>query len=164
MTDTPTPPPPNFRALCAELVAAIHRHVVLTVDASGFYPVVDRARAALNQPEPLNPWKEALIDALVVDYILDEKNSEDPKQAIHDLISWNIRLARDPLVAAQPEPVGPTLDDVVELCAEHEFMLGVDGANEEESAKGLLEIARAVLARWGRPAALPAPIPRSEEI
>jgi len=53
---------------------------------------------------------------------------------------------------AQPEPVGPTLDDIVTLCADHEFTLGFDGANEEESAEVLLEIVLAVLARWGRPA------------
>jgi hypothetical protein len=67
-------------------------------------------------------------------------------------------LNRARAALAQPEPQGPTLDDVVELCAEHEFMLGVDGANEEESAKGLLEIARAILARWGRPAIEPVPV------
>ncbi len=52
---------------------------------------------------------------------------------------------------SQPEPEGPTLDDIVELCADHEFMLGVEGANEEESAKGILEIVRVVLARCSRP-------------
>ena len=31
----------------------------------------------------------------------------------------------------KPEPQGPTLDDIVELCAEHEFILGIDGANAE---------------------------------
>jgi hypothetical protein len=59
---------------------------------------------------------------------------------------------------AQPKPQGATLDDIVELCAEHEFMLGVDGANEDESAEGLLEIACAVLARWGRPVIEPVPV------
>ena len=67
-------------------------------------------------------------------------------------------FARARAALAQPEPVGPTLDDIVELCADHEFILGIEGANEEESAKGLLEIARAVLAHWGRPALTPIPV------
>mgnify|MGYP000107764014 CR=1 FL=1 len=67
--------------------------------------------------------------------------------------AWNRRIT-----LAQPEPQGPTLDDILELCADHEFMLGVDGANEEESAKGLLEIIHTALARWGRPAIKPVPV------
>ena len=102
-----TPTPPDFRALCAELLKGLdeNRHPEVRYPGHLRIAMAD-ARAALNQPEP----------------------------------------------------VGPTLDDVVELCAEHEFMLGVDGANEEESAKGLLEIARAVLARWGCSAIEPIPV------
>jgi hypothetical protein len=59
-------------------------------------------------------------------------------------------------VLAQPEPEGPTIDDILELCADHEFHLGIDGANEEESAMGLLGIVNSALTRWGRPTPQPA--------
>ena len=55
-------------------------------------------------------------------------------------------------LAAEPPAPGPTIDDIWELCEDHEFHLGMDGANEEESAKGLLEIINTALGRWGRPA------------
>ena len=63
---------------------------------------------------------------------------------------------------AEPEPEGPTLDDIWNLCERYEFVLGSDGSNEEESVNVLWEIARAVLARFGRPA--PQPIPVSERL
>jgi hypothetical protein len=55
--------------------------------------------------------------------------------------------ARDAL--AQPEPQGPTLDDVSELCEEFGFHLD-ESYDNLESAEALWEMFRAVLARWGR--------------
>ena len=54
-------------------------------------------------------------------------------------------------VTGQSRPTVPTIDDVWELCEEHGFHLGIDGANEEESANGLREIIFTALARWGTP-------------
>ena len=59
-------------------------------------------------------------------------------------------------LAAEPPAPGPTIDDIWQLCEDHEFHLGMDGANEEESAEGLLEIINTALGRWGRPAPAPA--------
>lgn len=73
---------------------------------------------------------------------------------------WHLERIRG--IEAQPESAGPTLDDIWELCEELGFELGIDGANEEESVNFLWEIARAVLARWGRPA--PQPVPVSERL
>jgi hypothetical protein len=49
----------------------------------------------------------------------------------------------------EPPAPAPTINDIFELCEDHEFHLGRDGANEEESAEGLLQIIRVALARWG---------------
>ena len=49
---------------------------------------------------------------------------------------------------AQPEPQGPTLDDVSELCEEFGFHLD-ESYDNLESAEALWEIFRAVLSRWG---------------
>ena len=56
--------------------------------------------------------------------------------------------ARAALAAAPPAPA-PTINDLLELCEDHEFHLGIDGANEEESAESLLQIIRIALSRWG---------------
>jgi hypothetical protein len=63
--------------------------------------------------------------------------------------------ARAALAAAPPAPA-PTINDLLELCEDHEFHLGIDGANEEESAEGLLQIIRVALSRWGNQPPAPA--------
>jgi len=50
----------DFRALCAELLQAIEDDVIDTNDGQRFQAVVDRARAALAQPEPQGPTDEEL--------------------------------------------------------------------------------------------------------
>ena len=86
----------DFRELCAELVTELEKWCGTYSSTEDSQSVINRARAAL----------------------------------------------------AEPEPEGPTLDDIYELCEEHEFILA-DGFSEEESIHALWEIARAVLARWG---------------
>jgi hypothetical protein len=61
--------------------------------------------------EAANPWKDALIDALVCAFLLNEENQSDPRRALHDLISWEVQLARDPLINP---PVHPTPVPVIE--------------------------------------------------
>ena len=58
----------------------------------------------------------------------------------------------------------PTINDIFELCEDHEFHLGGDGADEEESAESLLQIILVALTRWGNqpPAPAPAPVPVAE--
>ena len=55
--------------------------------------------------ETANPWKDVLIDALICAFLLNKENQSDPRQALHDLISWEVQLARDPLINP---PVHPT--------------------------------------------------------
>ena len=54
-------------------------------------------------------------------------------------------LIRARALLAQPEPKGPTDEDVFDLCED----LGFEMSNFEESAGILLEMFRAVLAKWG---------------
>jgi hypothetical protein len=56
-------PDPNYKALCAELVAALDPKVV---GKDGYGPIaalLPRARAALAQPEPVAPTDEELMAA-----------------------------------------------------------------------------------------------------
>ena len=61
-----------------------------------------------------------------------------------------------------PAPA-PTVNDIFELCEDHEFHLGSDGADEEESAESLLEIIRVALARWGKQPPAPAPVVEEDD-
>jgi uncharacterized protein (DUF1778 family) len=45
------------------------------------------------------PWKEAVIDQLVVAHIYQAKHDTHPRQAIQDVISWNTDVALDPQVS-----------------------------------------------------------------
>jgi DNA repair exonuclease SbcCD ATPase subunit len=44
-------------------------------------------------------WKDAVIDALVVDWCLNEETVNDPHKAIAALIEWNIKIHDDPAVS-----------------------------------------------------------------
>jgi hypothetical protein len=49
--------------------------------------------------ESKNPWKAAVIDYLVCAFLLNKENSKNPKQALHDIVSWEVELALDPRVS-----------------------------------------------------------------
>lgn len=196
----------DYKQLCAELVNELHAYKI--GNPSHDTDLIDRARAALAQPEPEGANNEPKIG----DYVLATKWSDgDPcdhfcvgffagkdrdrykvvdsdgnlfrangfrrcetitqaeGESILSLkigdkpgpsVWWHLERIRG--IEAQPESAGPTLDDIWELCEELGFELGIDRANEEESVNFLWEIARAVLARWGRPA--PQPVQVSERL
>lgn len=83
---------------------------VLPDDALIIEPAEHTLLVPVAQPVPeeaANPWKDALIDALVCAFLLNEENQSDPRRALHDLISWEVQLARDPLISppVHPAPV-----------------------------------------------------------
>ena len=45
------------------------------------------------------PWKEAVINELVVAHIYQAKHDNNPRQALQDAISWNTDIALDPRVS-----------------------------------------------------------------
>lgn len=49
--------------------------------------------------EDPNPWKDALIDALVVANIYRREHEADPRQALIELIAWEVGMALNPLVS-----------------------------------------------------------------
>lgn len=56
--------------------------------------------AALDQPHQCE-WKDAIIDACVVDWILTAEHESDPRKAINDLLGWQYKLALDPAVSEE---------------------------------------------------------------
>lgn len=49
---------------------------------------------------PANPWREAIIDALVVSHIYRAEHEDSPRMALHDLIAWEVTIALDPPVSS----------------------------------------------------------------
>lgn len=42
-----------------------------------------------------NPWHKAIDEELVTTFVLSDKNKDDPKQALNDIIQWHIQVATD---------------------------------------------------------------------
>jgi hypothetical protein len=118
-------PAPPAEGEVADLVAWMHEVADLVAwmhDEADQYDCIQQApetacklrRAAdlLSQHHPApvperaaNPWKDALIDALACAFLLTTENESDPKKALHDLISWETRLAMDPSINPLMRPV-----------------------------------------------------------
>ena len=153
---------PNFRALCAELLGelqALRRAVADEIGCPSPEPsVIQRARAALAQPETVAPTDEELED------LADAMNvSGNPVPAMRRALElWGNSqgiLASSP----QPEPAPPTDEDLLRVAASkidpyEGFGIAI-GEYEQETecaievyGSELIAFARAVLARWGTPA------------
>lgn len=50
-----------------------------------------------------NPWREAIIDALVVSHIYRREHDDNPCMALHDLLAWSVTIALDPLVSSDAQ-------------------------------------------------------------
>lgn len=74
---------------------------IMTAEANEgrWHRFVRQGDVVIVEDESKNPWKAAIIDYLVCSFLLNEENSKDPRQALHDIVSWEIRLALDPLVS-----------------------------------------------------------------
>jgi hypothetical protein len=142
MNDKPTPTPPDFRALCAELLAAVeHQYGDSPVDRLA---LSRRARAALEaQPEPQGPDLTAcdLLERFI-DCFWDEQDAESYPNAA-------ALVAQARALLAQPEPQGPSDQELLRI-----YRVATPCYQVEEY-KRELDFARAVLARWGRPAIEP---------
>jgi len=52
------------------------------------------------EDEKINPWKQVIIDGLVVCGILKKEHEDTPSVALNDLICWSIDVALDPAVSS----------------------------------------------------------------
>jgi hypothetical protein len=55
---------PNFRALCAELLVLAEESISYRAQVNEAVRLIDRARAALAQPEPVAPTDEELLELM----------------------------------------------------------------------------------------------------
>jgi hypothetical protein len=68
-------------------------------------------------------------------------------------------LTRARAALSEPEPVGPTDEEIYKLALDGDFLIDV-GDGFSCMVQDEVEFARAVLARWGRPAIEPVPEPQ----
>jgi hypothetical protein len=57
--------------------------------------------AAEQQVAALQEWKDAVIDAAVVDWIYTKEHETNPRKAVNDLLAWQAKLALDPAVSKE---------------------------------------------------------------
>jgi hypothetical protein len=140
----------DFRALCAELVLQM-----AVMDDSRHWDdsLYDHACAELAKPEPV---------ADLAAKLLAESKPMDPEMAavLTTEARWDLYEGSP---TPQPEPVAPTDEELLELLSRVSGLLDydaytVDGGRIMSEPNELLAYARAVLARWGRPAIEPVPV------
>jgi hypothetical protein len=69
------------------------------------WPEMEALRAALavaDTPTP-NPWKDEVIEKLVISHNYKAEHENDPAKALHDLLSWEVAIALDPQVSSDAQ-------------------------------------------------------------
>ena len=134
----------DFRALCAELLSEYEDSFVISEPSDD--PLVQRARAALVEPEPP-------ADGEVAELVTNLRAEADAYDG-HDHTVWldadDMRRAADLLsrLAPQPVPEGPSTDELHQVFLDHSGYID----DEQVMWSGRFCVAaRAALARWGRP-------------
>lgn len=68
----------------------------------------EHARRLVSDIEELLPpiahscaWKDAIIDACIVDFILTAEHENDPRRAVNDLLWWQQKIALNPAVSEE---------------------------------------------------------------
>jgi hypothetical protein len=61
------------------------------------------ATTRVTPPQGANPWRDAVIDQLVICHLYAPVHDSDPRKALGDLLAWNQSLALDPDVSAEAQ-------------------------------------------------------------
>jgi hypothetical protein len=148
MTDT-------YRALCKELVDELEDWIYCDDESeiADTHSLINRARAALAQPEPVAPSNEALIQ-LAIDTRLyrfqatagDPVQYEMTEQQVHAFARAVLARWGTPAINTR-EAEGPKPEEILAFCARY------DGPTP-----GLPAALRDFFASWGTPANEPVPV------
>lgn len=105
--------------MTAEAVATARNEGRMFVDDDGcgfvielLHPMIEHALGPMATPQPSptapaaeavqpNEWREAVIDALVIHFALDEKTSTDPRAAVAAIAAITAQQALDPAISAE---------------------------------------------------------------
>ena len=160
------------RALCAELADVVYEYCILHEGRDHLQPLVDRARALLDQPEPEGP--KPVVDYSRVPEIATEAQIRSAAQYLvkkqncdGDLIpAIEYAIARWGCPTPQPEPEAPTDEEIMELMPQQmrddlaaaARAMAEQAGTDSRRAMGIMRIilnrhavdhARAALAKWG---------------
>lgn len=78
---------------------------------------LDLAQRAIDCMVDLRKWKDSLTDEAVIDWCLSDKNINDPRQMIKDIIAWNTMVALDPCVSEDAVKLRDTFRQFAEIVA-----------------------------------------------
>jgi len=122
--------------------------------------------AARPQTEPHScAWKDAILDACVVDWVLTNEHQDNPRRAINDLLAWQQKIALDPAVSkeahdlherikelethfSQPAALRHLLECIVHETRGNPSIVLLDGENYQPVRTVLCDELAAVLAAW----------------
>jgi len=157
----------DFRALCAELHAAVQLYTGQNPAAAGIPAnelvarlmdaMANTAAALEAQPEPQGPPKNCWLDDDEPYLCPSPCVFDDPSEVIDDCVeARRLSIEGKPKEAckyyrttAQPEPQGPSKHELFGL------LIQAGGVTQCVSVEWLEPFADAVLARWGRPVVEP---------
>jgi hypothetical protein len=154
-------PPTDFRALCQELMDAIDSGI--PVERIKQSPLAVRVDAALAQPEPQGPSE---LELEAIELKLWDKHRTKGCRGEEFMYDNDFSAALDEYrdLLARPEPQGPTDEELLELSAHHGVSYTMSSGEVVypmqqgcDMRDDVLSFARAVLARWSRPAIEPVP-------
>lgn len=57
-------------------------------------------------------WKDAIIDAAVVDWVYTKEMEDDPRLTVNSLLAWQAKLALDPAVSKEAHDLHQRIKDL----------------------------------------------------
>jgi len=82
--------------------------------------------------EEATKWKEAVIDAAVVDWTLTAENVNNPRKCVEDVLAWQSKLALDPAVSKEAHDLHDALEQAQRSLAECYRLSGADPDGNED--------------------------------
>jgi hypothetical protein len=84
------------RADCSWLLQLMREHAMWSAGSEELAKRIDELEA---ENKKLREWRDAIIDATVVDWIFTKEHETNPRKAVNDLLCWQQQLALNPAVS-----------------------------------------------------------------
>ena len=112
----------DLRAQLAEAKAQLAAAQAEVEHQTGLYQLVSEQRTLLQdsltkvqaEVAALAKWKEAVTEAAIVSWTLNDANEDNPKQCLADLIAWECKVALEPQVSGEAAKLRDTYKAEVE--------------------------------------------------
>jgi hypothetical protein len=145
----------DYRALCAELAFCWSRTTNPEDFAENAAPIIERMKLALAQPEPVGPTDEGYIDCDITGSDRALLNQFYAAAQREGGSADEVTLRGIHAVLNRPQVLEPTIEELAAMWLEQ---YGNVSGSPTMNFSEFVDAARAVLARWGRPAITPIPV------